>query len=369
MSSPSSIRSDLTARRAGEEFGRATVATVVEGTVSYRLGRRPVLDGLRGIAVLLVIVAHAQVPYAASAGMVGVTLFFVLSGFLITRLLVEETERTGRVDLRAFYGRRARRLFPALIALLAVTLIISGGTRAALWRALVALTYTSNIVGVSHDMGPLGHTWSLAMEEQFYLLWPLILVWVGRRRPTWLVPGILVAITIVSTNRVLLSLSGATTWRVLIAPDTRVDGLLVGCLVALLITRLARRQLSRYAAAGGVVLLAVAPNAERLEGVLLIPAMIAGASVVAWGATSRGGWLTADPLVALGRISYGVYLWHYPVTKMLEEAGVGWAVNLLVTAVSSVALAAVSWRYVEAPIMARGRRTVAPPVPAAVARA
>ena len=329
----------------------------------YRLGHRPHLDGLRAVAVLLVLMGHAQVPGAASAGMVGVTVFFVLSGFLITRLLLEEQERAGRVDLRAFYLRRLRRLAPALVVMVAAATVMSVSQPGALVRAAAALTYTSNVVGVTHDMGPLLHTWSLAMEEQFYLAWPLAMVWVGRRWPRALLPLLGVCMTAVAVNRLVLMLHGASTYRMALGPDTRSDALLAGCALALLMPRITRFRLGRSAVGGAVVLAGAAPSTAAAEPVLLVAVTLAAVTVVAWGATTTSGSiLISRPALYVGQVSYGVYLWHYPLTVVLLAAGVGWLPNLASTVLFSLAMATLSWRCVESPLLARRR-----PAPAAQA--
>src|SRR5271157_2250169 len=148
---------------------------------------RPELDGLRGIAILAVLGAHTGVPgFADGGGGAGVTLFFVLSGYLITSLLLAERGRTGRVDLRAFYVRRALRLFPALAAvllvvagLLAIGAMPATATANTDYRIVFAgvVAYVANWVAVAgQSIGMLGHCWSLAVEEQFYILWPTLLL-------------------------------------------------------------------------------------------------------------------------------------------------------------------------------------------------
>src|SRR5579875_1756575 len=166
-----------------------------------RLGRRPVLDGLRGVAILLVMLTHTSV---LPNGYVGVDLFFALSGLLITTLLYEEWDRCGRISLRRFYGRRARRLLPALGLLIVVALIVdmvcypmTGWPFAK--KALTSLLFVNNWIaatGHASDLGSLNPTWSLAQEEQFYLVWPLVLVLLlrCRARPRLVAAMLLVAI-------------------------------------------------------------------------------------------------------------------------------------------------------------------------------
>jgi peptidoglycan/LPS O-acetylase OafA/YrhL len=195
----------------------------------WRLGRRPELDGLRGIAILLVVARHADTPGCASGGAIGVTMFFTLSGFLITSLLLEESASTGRVDLAAFYRRRALRLFPALFACIAVTIVLAvllGTWIASEQMVAAALLYFGNWALIARaEAGVLGHTWSLSVEEQFYVTWPLVLVLFGRSRRAviWLAgTGALVSVGL----RFKLY-SGDTLWRVAYGTDTKADALLV----------------------------------------------------------------------------------------------------------------------------------------------
>ena len=162
--------------------GRPRADLRAMGEDGFTLGRRPALDGLRGIAVLLVIIGH-QTRSVTGAAWAGVTIFFVLSGFLITRLLLEEHRETGRIDRTAFYTRRARRLLPAL-ALLLLYFAMAALTGKYPWQPIAfAVTFTANLAATfGVILGGLGHTWSLALEEQFYALWPFALIPLARHR-------------------------------------------------------------------------------------------------------------------------------------------------------------------------------------------
>jgi peptidoglycan/LPS O-acetylase OafA/YrhL len=278
---------------------------------------RPELDGLRGVAILAVLGAHTGVPgFADGGGGAGVTLFFVLSGFLITSLLLAEREKSGRVDLRAFYIRRALRLFPALAAVLVVTaiLLIAGvmpreareGTDYGIVFIGVIL-YVANWVYVAgQSIGILGHTWSLAVEEQFYILWPALLLAgmrIGRVRLALLV---LVLIFLDTPYRLFLDLNGGFT-HVFVGTDCRGDALLFGCVLALL-------QTHWHPVVGWIGLIGVGTMAATWPGdpglgvqILFIPgAAIAGTLAVA-GCPTLLAW---KPLEFIGKISYGLYLWH-----------------------------------------------------------
>lgn len=332
---------------------------------SYRLGRRPALDGLRGLAVAMVVLSHACVPLMVGAGTVGVTLFFVLSGFLITRLLLEEHGRTGRISLQAFYMRRARRLAPALVLFLAVSSATLASHGITPGEVVSAVTYTANLsrwTGVEPRF--LAHTWSLSLEEQFYLAWPFVLVFLLRRRRHligWALAAVGVAVVV---NRLWLSANSGDVHRVFGSPDVRSDALVAGCILAVYIGRVASMRLRFSAIAAGVLVVLCFPSYEPALMILLAPITASCGVLVAWGATTgSASWLTSRPLVGLGRISYGVYLWHYPVTMLLVYAQVPWWVVTGIAVPTSVLLAWMSWRFVEAPVMARGRRTESASVP------
>ena len=189
-------------------------------------GYRPDLDGLRAVAVGLVMLAHARLPWVNDGGDVGVTAFFVLSGYVITVLLCRNQATAGRAGLLAFYRRRVTRLGPALLGLLAFVIVV--GLLAGWpteWRLgiLACLGYVSNWVqaaGINID--PLGHTWSLAIEEQFYLLWPALLLVVFRKRRSWLIAITLGAIVAMSLARLVAT--GTTEY---FSTFTRADAILL----------------------------------------------------------------------------------------------------------------------------------------------
>jgi peptidoglycan/LPS O-acetylase OafA/YrhL len=309
----------------------------------FGYGYWPDLDGLRGVAVLAVIAAHAHVPYMAGGGFAGVTAFFVLSGFLITRLLAAEHATTGRVDLRAFYIRRGLRLLPALLLIVAASAVVYGltGRIAQIVTAGPAvLLYAANWVTAFHGpISPFQHTWSLAVEEQFYMLWPVTFLalsaWAarGRRLPLW---------QIVAVAAIGFALWRALVWgltenydRANYGFDTNAFGLLVGCALGLRpdAERAPRpRSLLMLASLAGLGVIGVAiilPHLLDLDrfGVLMYLPLtaIVGASIVV-AARGSGLPLLANPVVvAIGRISYGLYLWHWVVPRMaapwLPETG------------------------------------------------
>ncbi len=211
----------------------------VAASPQFRLGYRPALDGMRGVAVLVVVGLHMYVPFLAG-GYLGVDIFFVLSGFLITSLLLEEWRRSGRISFRDFYLRRALRLLPALFAFLlilqAYILLRMRGDE--FWQmekaSLAVLAYFGNwakAYGV--DLRALNHMWSLAVEEQFYFVWPVIFLLLLRirRNPSWIVYALILAIGGIALRRAFMS-GHVTEARIYNGSDTRFDELLTGCVLA-----------------------------------------------------------------------------------------------------------------------------------------
>ncbi len=283
----------------------------------------------------------------------GVTLFFVLSGYLITRLLLEERDRLGGVPLIAFYGRRARRLLPVLIAVLPVYAVVAArsGTEWGL-GLLSSLTYTANYVAVDHDLGPFGATWSLAIEEHFYLFWPLILVVARQRVLAVAAAGAVVAVAL----RTLLVLDGASYVEVYHWTHTRADALLVGCVLGVLAHE-GRRWRPNRAAVGlawaSLALYATSLDLDELALWGITVSVVASAVLVAWGAETSNRILCAAPLRHLGRISYSLYLWHFAVWHTF---GPGVASLAL-----SVVLAELSHRVIEQRFRLRAPAPTMPP--------
>lgn len=353
-----------------------------------RLPHLPALDGLRGLAVGLVVAFHLDLIVG---GWLGVDVFFVLSGFLITRLLLDERDRTGRTDLVEFWRRRARRLLPALVAVLA------GVAAYAAWypepvllpddlpgQFVATVAYVANWFQIRSGAGyweqfaapsPLGHMWSLAIEEQFYVLFPLLVVAVlavaRSRRAAF--AGALVAGALASWATALVRLAGDGSFdRVYLGTDTRIGAILCGAAAGALSVHpgLGRRaaEVVRPLAAPalvGVIVLGVALDGEAswsparwlllpLAEVLVALVLLAATAVDRPGPASRA--LALRPLVWLGGISYGLYLWHIPVILAIERAGreqPRWLVVGAALAVS-VAVAQLSAVALERPIRRHG---------------
>jgi peptidoglycan/LPS O-acetylase OafA/YrhL len=366
-----------------------------------RLGHRPVLDGLRGIAILLVMLTHTGV---LPNGYVGVDLFFALSGFLITTLLYEEWDGSGRIRLRRFYGRRARRLLPALGLLIVLALVVNmtcyqmtGWPFA--WKALTSALFVNNwlaATGHAGDLGSLNPTWSLAQEEQFYLVWPLVLLILLRRRAR---PQVVAGFLILGITLLLSAAPGGDGqgYSVYYSPAARAAELLFGCLGAViwrhrllgipawlkirlpveLVAVLLRRRLWRGLAACVLVYLFVNLLFDyRLttEQVYLGACLLAVPLILALIGAPRSllsRAIASPPLCLLGRISYGLYLVHLLVRNVVYHYLPGsWVdVNAILSIALSVALAAASWRLIESRVLAAGRRQpTAPARSRAIAR-
>lgn len=308
----------------------------------------PALDGIRALAVLLVLGFHSQVP-GFGAGFFGVDVFFVLSGYLITQILVAEHERTGRIDLTRFYVRRLRRLYPAMLAMLGVFLLIApflfvhdayaDHLRDAGMSVLYLADYARTL-----GMPPmvLDHMWSLSVEEHFYLAWPLLLIGLLRLPRRWAaasIAGLFVAVTLWRYASI-----PDVGWKVYHRFDTHSSGLFLGCLLGLL-----RARLPGYFAWLGLALLALAPLefAHKTEYTMAYGftfAEIAAALIV----TAQPKWLGWSPLAWLGRMSYGTYLWHYLFMRIARDAELGWEWNFAVSLAGGVAMAALSYYTIEA---------------------
>jgi peptidoglycan/LPS O-acetylase OafA/YrhL len=346
----------------------------------YRLGHQPGLDGLRAIAIAFVIAAHAFLPFTTGGGLAGVTSFFVLSGYLITRLLVAEEGFSGSIDLVAFYARRVLRLFPALLVLAAVVLVVyafQGRGLQALTSIPVVLLYSANwsLAQGGATLTPFQHTWSLAIEEQFYILWPPILLLVLRaRRPSTRIAGAIALVAVVAIAwRLFIYVAVAANLhedRVEFGSDTNAYSLLAGCALGLL-PSLPR---GRIAGVLGVLGLAAIVLSMTLRSVVDVPgwgAFVALPVLAALGALGvivgvMGGGLRLlglAPISYVGRISYGLYLWHWVTPRMIEPLPIAEGRTVIAFALAFAASVA-SFHLVEQPALrlkARFRRV--PPEP------
>ncbi|HKY93142.1 MAG TPA: acyltransferase [Nevskiaceae bacterium] len=367
----------------------------------------PSLDGVRALAVSVVFLAHTGLDGWVPGGL-GVTIFFVLSGYLITTLLRAEHDRTGAIRLRAFYLRRALRLMPPMLivvvaaGLLSLSGAIGGGfTPAGLASVLL---YFANYHLVAENFGGvpdgLGVFWSLAVEEHYYLLYPpllLLLLRLDHRRFTALVlAGLCLAILAWRCWLFAHGSGDALDRHLAMATDTRVDAILVGCLMGLFanpwLDRGARtpsspgllgaRDLGIALLGVGVLLGTLAWRDEAFRATVRYTVQSLAIAPLLWLAVARADalpfrWLNAAPVAWLGRVSYTIYLSHQAVLFALESRApaLGWLLTTLLGAAITLVIAAAMHRFVEAPCaewrrrLHRTSRAAPTPAPVAAARA
>lgn len=355
-------------------------------------GRVAALDGIRALAVLAVLLFHLHVPGVAG-GFVGVDVFFVLSGFLITGLLLHDVRRTGSVRLSRFWTRRFRRLMPAFVTMILVVMawaatmavpVNRDGLRAdAVWSLLYVGNWhfvsTASYFESNGTPSPLQHVWSLAVEEQFYVLWPLAVALVGVLTHRWLRDDAAHGrvVRIVGWSAVVLSLGSAVLMAALFDPaaperaymgtDTKAFEPLAGAALACLFTAERARSLARRLGTpllavglltlvvGSVGLGTFAAGASALYydgGAVLFTlgamALVAGAATATSGPLL--GFLASRPMAWIGQISYGIYLWHWPLRVWLIPDGTFRHLRAPVVIVLSVLIAAVSYYVIERPV-------------------
>ena len=357
----------------------------------------PALDGVRAIAILMVIVYHsvnglpgmtrAQSFFLdlTGAGWVGVDLFFVLSGFLITGILMDS--RTSNHALRNFYARRVLRIVPVYVAFLLFSLWIAAplGTSSAAEVAQLRQTqawfwtYTENVLVALRSWDatsfPMAHLWSLAVEEQFYLVWPLAVLLLS---PAALKRGAIICIVMAELFRFALIQRGADGTVVFVMLPTRMDSLAAGAFLAcayrdpVLWPRVlqARKYLAAGAALCLVALLLFFHTIDKLaplDQLVAFPAFVALGAVVVASAASGCAWLSGPVLRFIGKISYGMYVWHLVVMRLIltqvsvpdTTAAPAWwlfyAIMVFGTVCGTVLFALVSWHIIERPFLALKR--------------
>lgn len=308
----------------------------------FRLGYVPALDGVRGIAIIAVMAFNGQLLWMRG-GFLGVDVFFTLSGFLITALLIQGYDPTTGMGLKNFYFRRALRLLPALLLLIlfciAYALLFQPSDKAAntLNGVFYSLFYVANWAQAPPNppgIGPLSHTWSLSVEEQFYLVWPLLLLLLLRLNSKRLVILILLVLAVISVVlNVWFWQEGVPYLRMYFGTDTKANELLIGCIAALLLSWkfinpdthlkpvfhsmalvglggiilafVVARHYGAFVYNGGFTLIAIG-TAVLILDILLYPSAISRC-------------FEFPPLVWIGKISYGLYLWHYPVFEGMKR--------------------------------------------------
>lgn len=350
-----------------------------------RLGHRPGLDGLRGVAVLMVLAVHSAGRYFPG-GALGVDVFFVLSGFLISRVLMEERAATGLVSLRSFYARRGLRLLPALLLVLLFVAVASrllasvGKVRQLVnwWDLIGPLLYVQNWVRIAYFDTPMlmAHAWSLAVEEQFYLVWPLVLIVVLHRTtvPVVVARWLCAAIFVAALVMVMRSVLGASMVALYYGSESVGSlMLLTGAVVAFWFEqsdgRACRLQrIVSWACVPAAALIGTLGLTVRVEkacflylgGWLVVAAAVAIVLVAALDDSSLTGQLLAvHPLRWVGKISYGLYLWHFPLLYLIQYAlvpqGFRSAVIAAIAVPAAVGMATLSFYLLERPINRAGR--------------
>ncbi|WIG56353.1 MAG: O-antigen acetylase [Rhodanobacteraceae bacterium] len=370
----------------------------ISGSGDYRLGYRGDVEGLRAVAILLVVACHARVTWLGG-GFVGVDVFYVLSGYLITGLLVQEIRTTGTLRFANFYARRLRRLLPALLLMLGVVCVLGrlllaadgqgqqalAATSAALWLSNFHFAFANmDYFAPGAETNLFLHTWSLGVEEQFYLVWPLLVVltmgaWTGARRQP--APKYLIHV-FAGVFMLALALSLYWTWH---APrlafymmPSRAWQFALGALVFLAVgtpnyqSGLRKPGAAWSLLAGWAGLLMIVAAALVIDGSVPYPgywallptlgtALVLAAGMGRAGWWEASGWLSARPMQAVGRVSYSWYLWHWPVLLLgseLIDARNGW--NRLLLVLLSLLIAALSYRFFETPIR-HNRKLLAKP--------
>jgi peptidoglycan/LPS O-acetylase OafA/YrhL len=336
----------------------------------WRLGHRPALDGVRGVAILMVLIDHLALRGVTSAGGVGVTMFFTLSGFLITSLMLEEHDAMGRVSLRAFYRRRVLRLLPALLVFLQAMLIawrFIGPGAATPVDVLLALSYFGNwFSAAGFDLHGVAHTWSLAVEEQFYIAWPIVFVLLSRRsalRKILLWVAGLGAVGFATIRWVEWDGGHGGVW-IYFATEARADALLIGCLVAAWLHRGRDRAAAPMVATLAIVAMVPLFLTTQFTRAVVLPTvapLLAAAVVVSVVRGNYAGWLTSRWLVYVGRRSYALYLWNFPLLWIGTALMPGLrGLNTVLLLGASWGLTCLSWHYVERPFLARRHSLIEP---------
>ncbi len=339
------------------------------------------LDGVRAVAIMSVMVYHLEHRYLLPGGYLGVDVFFVLSGFLITSLLVAESDgNDGRVSFRNFYARRLLRLGPALVITLIAAMAlaeIDGGLRGRYTFEMVpwVVVYLGNWAQFFGDSGPgnyLGNTWSLAIEEQFYLVWPLLFVFAcsrvrSRRTLTLLLFGF-GASAMIYRELITRFTAGGLSRVDFGTTDTHVDGLIVGCGLAFLLAREGGigRRFARavgplmWVGAGAVVLLIVFGGDSSTWTMITYPSVVVATALVLAGLVAGGpsrlrAALSTRIPVWIGRRSYGLYLYHFVLFNAIWAYWFHGLGDLAKIGLSFV-VAAISYRYLELPVLRLKRR-------------
>jgi peptidoglycan/LPS O-acetylase OafA/YrhL len=318
---------------------------------------------LRAIAVVLVVVSHSEAPHVLIFGAEGVAMFFVLSGFLITTLLLDEREATGSYSICRFYVRRFLRLSPALWVTVAFAfgaeLVVHG--EIANWSLILgAITYTNNFVmmdGIWPQATPLTQTWSLGVEEQFYLLWPFALLLVARLPKRWAVLTLAWGSALSAWLTIVVHHPGYQDGHYYFGLDVRLNQLLAGAVLAVVLRHSRNRHVNQWWALPCVIAI-VATGYYRPTFFLAVIVALLVLPALYFASHSDHGWLSTRPMVWVGRRSYGLYLYHVPIHYLIVALWPteSWWWAGPVTLLTGLAVADVSYRWVEMPFLRLKRR-------------
>jgi peptidoglycan/LPS O-acetylase OafA/YrhL len=335
-------------------------------------GYEPSLDGVRAIAVFLVMAQHLGYVHA---GGLGVDIFFVLSGYLITAILISEFAATDGISLRKFYARRALRILPAVLLLLIVINIFvavfetSAQASRVRWDSLASLFYVANwLRAFSHDIGILGNLWSLSIEEQFYLLWPVTLLFFLSRQLSLkkIIFITALAIVLVNADRIYLYHGMDSFNRIYNGLDTRADALLVGCVLGLSGYQIFSARVFAILGLLGAAFVAYVlffaypvsasfqvPFGLTIGGTLFaIGVALFLAGILSNPASIPAKLLRLPPLVWAGRLSYGLYLWHFFVFAFIAGWFRGYQARLIPFQLfATFGIAALSYYLIERPCL------------------
>ncbi|MEW1982977.1 acyltransferase family protein [Pseudarthrobacter oxydans] len=331
------------------------------------------LDGVRAVAVLVVLAYHAHLPFFVG-GYAGVDVFFVLSGYLITTILLRELHQRGTINLWIFYLKRALRLLPALAVVciavaLAWSLISWVPVRSeTLWGVPAAFLYLSSWTRAFevNSLGYMGHTWSLSVEEHFYLVWPLLLLALFKftRNPRH---SIIIVAAMAVTYRIASPLMFGHD-RIYNGSDTQAAQLLIGCAVAAVLYGSSQKVGVGLGLMSTLTLLAIVAfvplhSTAYLYGGSLITAL-AAATLTAHLVTDSEGplvrLLSLKPFLWVGARSYGIYLWHYPVFGLLSASALPAVAAIGLSVILSFVIPSLSYKYVEQPFLNRKDRLHSP---------
>jgi len=336
---------------------------------SFQSQRVPALDGIRGIAMILVLIHHQLIPLSLKGGFLGVDLFFVLSGFLITGLLLKEFDATNSISLMNFYARRALRLAPAFLIYLIAALIVTYKQHPEEFAreiklvglSLVYLTNWRMALGWDYSLDPTAIIWSLSIEEQFYLVWPplLFLLLSCRVKHSHIGVALGLIVVAVAIHRATLWSNGAELNRMYYGTDTRADALFVGCLCAFVAQHRLPAKLKstlRILGLGAVAFLVYLISTVSFTGQFLYRGgytLIALATgLLIWSVNdSDQTWLarllTFYPFRWFGLISYSLYLWHWLLLRNVSFYYVAGEWDSWAKFVAAIAIAATSFYLIE----------------------